>query len=212
MHVHTCCTRMYMFTISDSRYRTATTQYIHMHRLHKHMTKNSKSPKTMWWGWLQKPAAMIIYPTTSQAVPAQYKQWLHTVCTCAMDTKNSYQHMLTSHRHRGSNWDRNVLAHTILLLLKTSQQRLQCTYLRTVWDVWDASIQSLKHHHSKSWMNIWRFLSASCFVQHSCKGHFLSILTTSCWAAVPLKSCSTTTIEWTTLISVLLRLWTIYKY
>ena len=42
--------------------------------------------------------------------------------------------------------------------------------------------------------------------------NFLSILTESCCAAVPLKSCSTTTIEWTRLIGVLQRQWTIYKY
>ena len=94
----------------------------------------------------------------------------------------------------------------------TAKVTIYILYLHTVWDVWDTSIRSPKHHHSKAWMNIWRFLSASCFVQHSCKEHFLSILTTSCWAAVPLKRCSTTTTERTTLISVLQRLWAIYKY
>ena len=93
----------------------------------------------------------------------------------------------------------------------TAKVTIYILYLHTVWDVWDTSIRSPKHHHSKAWMNIWRFLSASCFVQHSCKGHFLSILTTSCCAAVPLKGCSTTTTERTTLISVLQRLWNIYK-
>ena len=139
---------------------------IHVHRSHKQMMKNSKSPKRCGVTTKTCYNDHISDYLSGLAGPIQ-TMTAYCVYMCH-GYKNSYQRMQTSHRHRGSNWDRNVLAHTIRYCWTYhSKGYIVRTYVHTVWDVWDASIQSPKRHHSKTWMNIWRFLSPSCLVQHS---------------------------------------------
>ena len=60
-------------------------QYVHVYRSHKEMMEITQTDV----GVSTKPTTMIIFPTSSPAVLAQYKQRLHTACTCAMDTRTA---------------------------------------------------------------------------------------------------------------------------
>ena len=142
----------------------------------------------------------MTYKCKTMYIHGSHKQLSPILCVCVC----VYLHVQTSHRHRGSNWDRNVLALTILLPLDTSQQRLRC--LRSVGRFNPKSktpSQYILDEHLKVSVN--KILCAVLFC--SCREHFLSVLTTSCWAAVPLKSYSATTTERTTLIGELQQLW-----